>query len=407
MDNGFRPETAEQVREAVAWAASEDAPLEILGRGSKRGLGRPLQTQHGLDLSGLSGITLYEPEELILRALTGTPLKEIEAALDERNQQLAFEPADLGPLLGQAPGAASFGGMLACNLAGPRRIKAGAARDHFLGLAAVSGRGETFKAGGRVVKNVTGYDLCKLLAGSYGTLAVMTEATIKVLPAPEKTRSVLIFGLDDARAVEALSRALGSSYDVSGAAHLPAAVASRSGVSYARDAGGAVTAVRVEGTELSVTERAAALRRDLGDFGATEELHSRNSAALWAEVRDVQPLIGAGERVVWRISTPPTAGPAITARLAGDRSAEAYYDWGGGLIWLAVDAAGDGGAAALREAVAETGGHATMIRGPESLRATVPVFEPLAPAKAALSERLKDSFDPRRILNPGRMYAGV
>ena len=407
MDNGFRPDSAEQVREAVTWAAGEEAPLEVLGRGSKRGLGRPLQTQHGLDLSGLSGITLYEPEELVLRARTGTPLKEIEAALDERNQQLAFEPADLGPLLGKAPGEGSFGGMLACNLAGPRRIKAGAARDHFLGLEAVSGRGETFKSGGRVVKNVTGYDLCKLLAGSYGTLAVMTEATVKVLPAPEKTRSVLVFGLDDTRAVKALSRALGSSHDVSGAAHLPAVVASRSGVSYVRDAGGAVTVVRVEGTELSVTERAAALRREMAEFGETEELHSRNSGSLWAEVRDVAPLIGTGERIVWRVSVPPTAGPAIAARVAGDGSAYAYYDWGGGLVWLAVDAAEDGGAAALREAVAENGGHATLIRGPENLRATVPVFQPQAPAKAALSERLKDSFDPRRILNPGRMYAGV
>ena len=407
MENGFRPDTAEQVREAVTWAAGEEAPLEVLGRGSKRGLGRPLQTQHGLDLSGLSGITLYEPEELILRARTGTPLKEIEATLEERNQQLAFEPADLGPLLGHAPGEASFGGMLACNLAGPRRIKAGAARDHFLGLEAVSGRGETFKSGGRVMKNVTGYDLCKLLAGSYGTLAVMTEATVKVLPAPEKMRSVLVFGLDDARAVKALSRALGSSHEVSGAAHLPAAVSSRSGVSYVRDAGGAVTAVRVEGTELSVSERTAALRRELADFGETEELHSRNSAALWAEVRDVAPLIGTGEQVVWRVSVPPTAGPAIAARVAGDGPAEAYYDWGGGLVWLAADAAKDGSAGALREAVAESGGHATLIRGPESLRATVPVFQPQAPAKAALSERLKDSFDPRRILNPGRMFAGV
>ena len=407
MSGGMRPENDGQVLEAVAWAAAEEAPLEILGSGSKRGLGRPLQTQHGLDLSGLSGITLYEPEELVLRARAGTPLAEIAAALEENKQQLAFEPLDPGPLLGGEAGAGTIGGLLACNLSGPRRIKAGAARDHFLGFEAVSGRGEAFKSGGRVVKNVTGYDLCKLMAGSYGTLAVLTEVTVKVLPAPDKARTVLILGLEAATAVKALSQALGSAHEVSGAAHLPAAAAARSGVSYLREAGTSVTAVRVEGTGLSVEHRCQALREELSGFGETEELHSHNSALCWREIRDVQPLLGDGAAAVWRLSLPPTAGPEVAAKLRAGLSAEAFFDWGGGLVWLAVGNAEDGGEAAVRKALKVAGGHATLIRAPEELRTRVPVFQPQDPATAALSERIKSGFDPRRVLNPGRMYAGV
>ena len=407
MAETWKPETNEQVVEAVAWAAAEETPLEVLGRGSKRTLGRPVQASRNLDLSALTGITLYEPEELVLSARAGTPLAEIEAALAEKRQQLAFEPADLGTLLGGAPGGGSIGGMLACNLAGPRRIKAGAARDHFLGVNAVSGRGEAFKSGGRVVKNVTGYDLCKLLAGAYGTLAVMTDVTVKVLPAPEMTRTVLVLGLDDGPALAALTRGLSSTFEVSGAAHLPAALAARSSVSYVSGAGGAVTALRVEGTGPSVQYRCAALRRALADLGETEELHGHNSTALWRELRDVQPFAGQPDRVVWKLSVPPQAGPAVAARLADGGSASYFYDWGGGLVWLALDAGDDAGAPAVRAAVAESGGHATLVRAPEATRAVVPVFQPQDPAKAALTQRVKDGFDPRRVLNPGRVVAGL
>jgi glycolate dehydrogenase FAD-binding subunit len=242
MSTTFRPESVEQVTEAVAWAAAEKTPLEVVGRGSKRDFGRPMQTGHGLDLSALSGITLYEPEELVLSARAGTPMAEIEAALRDKNQQMAFEPADLAPLYGGALGAGSIGGTIACNLSGPRRIKAGASRDHILGFQAVSGRGEAYKSGGRVVKNVTGYDLSKLLAGSHGTLSVLTDVTIKVLPAPEKTRTVLLHGLDDAGAAVAMQRAMNSAHEVSAAAHLPAPVAAAARVPGVADAGGAVTA---------------------------------------------------------------------------------------------------------------------------------------------------------------------
>lgn len=403
----FQPDSAEQLAELVAWAAGEEAPLEILGAGSKQGLGRPLQVSHGVSLAALTGVTLYEPEELVLSAGAGTPMAEIQTLLDENKQHLAFEPADFGPLFGKAAGGGTLGGMIGCNLAGPRRIKAGAARDHFLGLQAVSGRGEQFKSGGRVVKNVTGYDLCKLLTGSYGTLAALTEVTVKVLPAPEKTRTVLLYGLEDATAAKAMTRALVSAHEVSGAAHLPAAVAATSSVSYVTDSGGAVTALRVEGPGPSVEYRCAALRRELGDLAETEELHGHNSGTFWREIAGVAVFAGRPELAVWRISVAPSAGPAVLAQLADVVGSLHYYDWGGGLIWLAVPAEGGAAEALVRQAVDLHGGHATLFRAPESVRAAVPVFQPLDPAQASLSQRVKEGFDPRRILNPGRMYPGL
>src|SRR5687767_3416806 len=224
MAETFKPANADEVRDVVAWAAAEERPLEIIGHGSKRGVGRPVQAEHTLDLSGLAGITLYEPEELVLSACAGTPLREIELLLKQRGQMLAFEPMDFGPLFGRARGRGTIGGVLAANASGPRRLKAGAARDHVLGIHAVSGRGEAFKSGGRVVKNVTGYDLSKGLAGSWGTLAVVTDVTFKVLPRPEAVATLVIAGLDDARAVTTLCEAMGTPWEISGAAHLPEAV---------------------------------------------------------------------------------------------------------------------------------------------------------------------------------------
>jgi len=188
MTDLLKPRDAKDVEAAVAWALAEVKTLEIVGHGSKRGIGRAAQWDLSLDLSDLSGVTLYEPEELVLSARAGTPLAEIETLLAAHNQELAFEPMDYGPVFGAPAGCGTIGGTIAANLSGPRRIKAGAARDHFLGVSAVSGRAETFKSGGRVVKNVTGYDLCKVLAGSHGTLAVMTDVTVKVLPRAETER---------------------------------------------------------------------------------------------------------------------------------------------------------------------------------------------------------------------------
>jgi glycolate oxidase FAD binding subunit len=403
----FQPEDAQALRDAVAWAAEAAQPLEIVAGGSKRGLGRPLQVAHTLDLSALSGIVAYEPNELVLTARAATPLAEIAGALAGQNQMLAFEPPDWGALLA-APAGQTIGGVISCNLAGPRRFKAGAARDHFLGFAGVSGRGEIFKAGGKVVKNVTGYDLCKLMAGAYGTLVALSEVTVKVLPRPEKTRTVLVLGLDDARAVAAMTAALNAPYEVSAAAYLPEALARRSTVSYVASAANSVTLLRLEGPGPSVAHRCTALRAELAAFGTSEELHSANSARLWREIGDAAPLAGDdGERVIWRLSLPPSNAPGVIASLAGRGDIEHFLDWGGGLLWLAVVAgrggSDDGGAAAIRAALGAHG-HATLIRAPAALRGAIAVFEPLEGALAALAGRVKESFDPRRIFNPGRMY---
>jgi glycolate dehydrogenase FAD-binding subunit len=397
MTDTLKPRDAAEVEAAVQWALAENKTLEILGHGSKRGIGRAAQWDMSLDLSGLTGITLYEPEELVLSARTGTPIAEIEALLAKNNQELAFEPIDYGPVLGGEPGRGTIGGVLAANLSGPRRIKAGAARDHFLGVTAVSGRGETFKSGGRVVKNVTGYDLCKVLAGSYGTLAAMTDVTVKVLPRAETEQTVLVLGLDDAKAAAAMSRAMNSANDVSGAAHLPAPLAARM-----HQAGTSVTALRLEGVAPSVAHRRHALETLLKSVGAIVVMEEGASRELWKTVREVRPFANDA-RVLWRVSTAPACGHEVVAAIG--EGAEHFYDWAGGLIWITVP--GDGRAERIRGAVALAGGHATLVRAPASLRATVPVFEPQDAGLAALTRRVKESFDPKGILGPGRMYAGV
>lgn len=405
MAKSLAPTDARQLVEAIEWAVAGSHPLQLVAGGTKRGLGRPVQSEATLDVSAMSGIESYEPAELVLTAKPGTPLADIEVAVATAGQVLAFEPASLVDLLG-SNGAATLGGVIAGNLSGPRRIKAGAVRDHFLGLQAVSGRGEIFKAGGKVVKNVTGYDLCKLLAGSWGTLAVLTEVTIKVLPAPERTRTVLVFGLDDKRANEAMGAAMASAHEVSGAAHLPQACTARSAVSYVAGAGEAVTAVRVEGFGISADARCQSLRDLLVDYGPIEELHSKNSVTFWREVREVAPFVG-DDRPVWRLSVPPAKGAQVAEDVMRSVESDAYFDWAGGLIWLAAPQHGDAGESAIRQAVGHHGGHATLIRAAPDLRAALPVFQPQAPAVASLTARMKESFDPARVLNPGRMYAGV
>jgi len=221
---------------------------------------------------------------------------------------------------------------------------------------------------------------------------------------------VLVLGLDPERAVEAMASALQSPHEVSGAAHLPAAEAARSAVSYVKGAGRAVTALRLEGTPGSVAWRCAELTRQLASFGPVEELHSANSAALWRELRDAAYLVEPAAHPVWRLSVAPKAGAQVVQRIAEVIDARWFMDWGGGLIWLAVPHSHDAGADVIRDAVGAaggSGGHATLYRAPADLRAQVQVFQPQAPALAALTRRVKDSFDPERILNPGRMYAGV
>jgi glycolate oxidase FAD binding subunit len=404
MPDTLKPRDAKDVEDAVNWALAEEKALEIVGQGTKRVIGRPSQSDVTLDVSGLTGVTLYEPEELVLSARAGTPIAEIEILVAAYGQELAFEPLDYGPVLGREAGQGTIGGVLSANLSGPRRIKAGAARDHFLGFHAVSGRGETFKSGGRVVKNVTGYDLCKLMAGSFGTLGVLTDVTIKTLPRAETETTVVILGLDDEQAAKAMTAAMGSSCDVSGAAHLPAHVVGR----FDGAASAAMTVFRIEGVAPSVAHRSDVLTRLLAPYGLVEyrkELHSRD---LWRSIRDARPFAAAdpnAARPLWRISTTPSVGFRLAAMISP--GAQMFYDWAGGLVWVLMPPSHDGGALSVRNAVAELGGHATLIRGSAAMRTVADAFHPQAEGIAALTRRVKESFDPKGILNPGRLWAGI
>jgi glycolate oxidase FAD binding subunit len=404
---------AKDVEQVVRAALASEQPLEIIGHGSKRLVGQPMATNALLDLSALNAVTAYEPNELIITVQAGAPLADVLSLIDSKNQQFAFEPINTSQLLG-TPDIGTVGGMIGAGLAGPRRIRAGGARDHLLGAHAVSGFGDSFKAGGKVVKNVTGYDLCKLLAGSWGTLAVMTEVTLKVMPRPESERTLVLRGLDDVAANRAMTAALGSPFDVSGAAHVPSSAfrAAASGLGGLGDLGSpqqAVTLLRLEGITASAVHRAAALGAVLAPFGAAEIVEDAASVAIWSSVRDVQPFAANGSLgawPVWRIVCPPASGGALGERLARDTGGDVFYDWGGGLIWAALPPKSDAEAALVRARVNAVGGHATLLRASEPVRRNVDVFHPQPGGLAALGERVRHSFDPKNILNRGRLTRG-
>ncbi|MBO4169939.1 FAD-binding protein [Cereibacter azotoformans] len=357
----MRPSTEEELAEIVQGAAG---PLRIRGGGT-RAIGHAAGDL--LETVGLAGVRLYEPGALTLVAGAGSRLAEIEALLAGEGQRLPFEVPDMRGLLGRA-GASTLGGVVAANASGPRRIQAGACRDSLIGVRFVDGAGQVVKNGGRVMKNVTGYDLVKLLAGSHGTLGVLTEVAFKLLPMPETTVTLALPDLAPDRAVAAMAAALGSPFDPSAAAHWP----------------GRGTFLRVEGFEASVRYRAMRLRALLAPFGVAEEVESP-----WEAIRDVAPFHGR-EGDVWRLSLKPSDAPAVAARAGG----EALFDWGGGLVWLLCDPGID-----LRARIAPFAGHATLIRG----SAPVAVFQPEPRPLAAIAAGLRARFDPRGLFNPGLM----
>ncbi|WP_337875240.1 FAD-binding protein [Elioraea sp.] len=386
---------------AVAAAHQAGTPLAVWGNRSKEAFGRPVQAAGALTTRNLAGITLYSPAELVIAARAGTPLAELEAALAAKGQHLIAEPPDLSALMGPGEGPPTIGGAVACNLSGPRRIALGAMRDHVLGVRAVNGMGEIIRSGGRVLKNVTGLDLCKLLAGSRGTLAVLTEVTLKVLPCPERTATVMLRGLDPARAVAALSAGLGSPYGVTGAAHLPEAAAARAGLG-----GRAATLLRIEEFADFMPYRTLRLAEALASFGGAEMLDHDASLALWRAVRDGQPLGAAPEEAVWRISTRPSRGPEVAAALVRAFDAKLLLDWGGGLVW-AAGPANEEAHRAVAEAAREAGGTFWLMRADAAFRAALPGMPEEPEPLAALTRRVKAAFDPKGVLNPGRIVAGV
>jgi len=382
----------------AAHAAGE--PLAIAGRGSKAGLLRPVQAARSLSAANLSGISLYSPSELIIAARAGTTLAELEAAVAAKGQHIIAEPPDFTALFGSVQ-PQTIGGIVAANLSGPRRVAWGAMRDHVMGIRAVNGTGEAIHSGGRVLKNVTGLDLCKLFTGSHGTLGVLTEVTLKVSPAAERRATLVLRGLDPARGVVALSAALGSPFAVSGAAYLPASQAG-----FIPGIGpGAVALVRIEDFAPSVAYRTDRLRVDLAEYGSAEVLDDPTSRIVWAAIRDAAPLAGMSG-AIWRVSVRPSRGPGVAVAVERAFGAAWFLDWGGGLVWIAGPATAAAHDAVVLAASA-AGGTFTLFRAPETLRAAVAVVPPEPAPLARITRQVKAAFDPKGILNPGRIYAGL
>ncbi len=406
MNAIVRPAADWELARVLREACESQIPVEVIGGGSKRDAGRPLQVGTIISTHVLRGIRLYEPSELVMSAQAGTLLSEVEKELAANGQMLAFEPVDLGPALGQGAGLGTVGGMFATNISGSRRIALGAARDHLLGVKAVTGNGEIFKSGGRVLKDVTGYDLVRAVAGSWGTLAAMTDATFKVLPRPEETATAVIVGLSNELAVEAMCAAMATPLEVSGAVHLEAELVGRLMHDEFRSAGNAVTAIRLENFSSFVAKRMERLQAALTAYGEIHVAGNEDSLAFWSELQQLSPMVNRTDQL-WRISTLPSKGADFVADIQRYMNAHAYFDWSGGLIWLAVQEAADAGATDIRRVIASYGGHATLIRAAADVRQTVEVFHPLDHGNEKMTRSLKNVFDPAGVLNPGRMYANI
>jgi glycolate oxidase FAD binding subunit len=386
------------VQAAVAQAYADRTPLLVQGAGTKAAMLRPVQAAQTLSMAAIAGITLYAPKELIVSARAGTTLAALQTELHAAGQHMIAEPPDYTHLLA-SDGTQTLGGIVATNLSGPRRITGGAIRDHVVGVRAINGAGALIKSGGRVLKNVTGLDLCKLLTGSHGTLAVLTEITLKVLPKPEDTASLVLRHQSPAQAVAALSAALGSPYGISAAAYLPAPAAAALGEA------APLTLMRLEDFAASVGYRAGRLRQDLAAFGDAEIWPAARSQPAWAAIRDARVLTPPAEHAIWRISVRPSRGPAVL-HAATQEGATGYLDWGGGLVMLSGPAT-EALHATITSAASAAGGVWTVLRAPAAWRSAAHVVPPEALPLAAITRRIKAAFDPSGILNPGRIYAGL
>ncbi len=407
MADIYMPSDEAELAGFVASANAGKYPLEVCGFRSKREAGRPLTPAAVVSTAKLSGITLYEPSELVISAKAGTPLHEIEAALARKNQELPFEPADFSRLYGDDPLAASLGSIAALNISGPRRILRGAARDYLLGVRAINGEGAAIKLGGRVMKNVTGVDLVKGLCGSWGTLAVLTELTFKVLPRAPESRTVIFLGLADEAAVGVMSAAMGTPYEISGTIHLHRTLAARLSDTDIAPENTAVTALRLEGVAQSLAYRVEKIRRKLAPFGDAYELDHQRSRAFWSEIRSLAFLSADFERPLWRIAVAPSAAPLIVRALSAFFTVNAAYEWSGGLLWLELPPSSDASVTEVRRVLAEFEADSMLMRAPRPVRSSIEVFHPLPLTKMNLVRALKKAFDPAGVLNPGRMYAGV
>ncbi len=404
MNSVLKPAADWELANILSDAAMRRTAVEIVGAGSKQALGRPVRPAVQVSVRGLSGIMLHEPQELVMTARAGTLVRDVEVQLDKAGQMLAFEPMDLGPLLGREAGQGTVGGMFATAFSGSRRVRAGAARDHVLGVRAVTGHGAQIISGGRVMKNVTGYDVARCLVGSWGTLAALTEITFKVVPRAEDAATLALFGLPDEIAIEVLCTVMGTPYEISGALHLQQSTTSRLWTSQIRGTGKSATVFRLEASSKSIAYRTEKLRQLLRVYGELHAFGADVSRDFWQEMRMLTVMHGSSNQL-WRISTAPKLGPTVVAGISRYMAVEAIYDWSGGLVWLEVPVSADAGATDIRRIIALHGGHATLVRAEPEVRAAVEVFQPLDPGVKRLTRRLKATFDPDGVLNKGRMYA--
>lgn len=395
----FHPKTEEEAASIISDHAGRGAALAVVGGNTRSGFGNAVAAEATLSSRSLAGIVAYNPGEMVMTARAGTPVAEIAAALTEGAQMMAFEPMDHRPLMA-TEGEPTIGGVFAANISGPRRFVSGAARDSLLGVRFVNGRGEIVKAGGRVMKNVTGLDLVKLMAGSHGTLGLLTEVTFRVPPRAKTEETIVVSGLNDAEAANAMAAAMALPLDISGAAHLPLTV----GWSFldGKLPEGGATVLRIEGLAGSVSVRAEKLTGAMSRLGPVARLAEEESHRLWRQIRDVKPYADSTMRPVWRVSVAPRTGHQLVAALRLEAGVDAYYDWQGGLVWMRMEAEPEGDV--LRRYIhALGGGHATLLRATPVHRATTPAFQPQPEAVALLSARVKEKFDPAGIFNPGKM----
>jgi glycolate oxidase FAD binding subunit len=393
------PQSEEEAAEFIRSHARVGVPLAISGGDTRAGFGNAVAASARLRSTGLTGIVAYNPGEMVMTVRSGTPVAEVEAALAANNQMMAFEPMDHRPLMATS-GEPTIGGVFAANVSGPRRLIAGAARDSLLGIRFINGKGEIVKAGGRVMKNVTGLDLAKVMAGSHGTLGLLTEVTFRVPPAPKTEATLVVSGLNDAEAAGAMAAAMALPVEVSGAAHLPLTVTWK--FIEGKLPEGEATALRIEGLPASVEVRMEKLSVAMSAFGQVARLDFEQSSRLWREIRDVLPFADGTERPVWRVSVAPGIGHQLVAALRLEAGVDAFYDWQGGLVWLRMEADPDG--SLIRGFIqALGGGHATLLRASAAARAGEASFQPQPEAVALLSQRVKASFDPAGIFNPGKM----
>lgn len=373
--------TPKAVQAHVQQALDNDTALRITGGQSKLRLGRRVENATLLDLSGLDQLISYEPGELILVVQPGMRLQAIEELLATENQHFAFEPPHWGTT-------ATAGGTAACNLSGPRRFKAGALRDHLLGIEMIDGHGQRIRAGGKVVKNVTGYDLSKVLSGSFGTLGPLTELCFKVWPKPETQQTLAIDNLDTAAAVQLMLNFAGRPCEITGLAHLPT-----------HNAQDTQTCVRVEGPAPAVQSQLEGLKKNI--YNEVALLAESESIAFWKDLRELTPFQPGPEEVLWRFAIPPASALNLLENLKSFELQRWGLDWGGALLWGLFPQ--DTSAETLHRTAIKCDGNAWRFAH-NTEDTNEEAFTPLSSGVEKLNNRLKQSFDPKNIFNPGIMY---